>query len=117
MSYEGRLQLICANGHRYETQDVYDTDGEPCHCGARSIWSNSIDDTNCEAVGEIPEDAWKTFLLTPEVEETCNLGHTHVIREATYRVPTKEERAAVRCRWEGETCTYIPLMIEQILES
>lgn len=68
MSYEGRIQQICKNGH-YNEVDVYASDQDQCQtCKARIIWENSIDDTNGESSGYIE--------LLPEVTHVCETcGH------------------------------------------
>ena len=65
MSYEGHVQHICANGHRFDT-DCRDTETK-CDCGAASAFHNDVDDTNCESWGVIPDYEWEKLLLTPEV--------------------------------------------------
>lgn len=45
MSFEGRYQKLCPEGH-YEEQDVY-LDTSKCEiCGKKWIQSNLVDDTN-----------------------------------------------------------------------
>lgn len=46
MSFEGRYQKLCPNGH-YEEQDVY-LETKKCElCGEEWLKSNMVDDTNC----------------------------------------------------------------------
>ena len=99
MSYEGRIQVICQNGHYGVREASYNLDDEeaPCHCGAELAWTNAVDDTNCEAWGEIPEAILqKEFMVSDEVVETCNLGHKHITKERVYRIPSGEETSALR---------------------
>ena len=94
MSYEGREQHICANGHLFETSCSYQFDEgivECHHCNAPSVWENSIDDTNGEAYGEIMHQEFDKLLIKAATYETCNLGHRHQVTEATYRIPSKNE--------------------------
>lgn len=77
MSYEGREQHICSNGHLFEM------DG----CKAKSVWENMIDDTNGGSVGEIMESEFNKLLISPAVIETCNLGHQHQTSPAIYKIP------------------------------
>jgi hypothetical protein len=110
MSYEGHIQVLCENGH-YHVYDAYDApqlswrdhDADAARnysndldflrkemeqtnwacpdCEARAAWFNSVDDTNGDG-----EDV--CFVeKTAAVRETCNLGHVHVTRHATYEVP------------------------------
>lgn len=96
MSYEGFDQCICQNGHYFE-HDCYDQNGVCPHCHTPSAWSNGVDDTNGDDVGFIPYDVLKEkFLLSATEGEKCNLGHWHVSKEATYRIPTSEETAQLR---------------------
>jgi hypothetical protein len=90
VSYEGYVQTICENGHYGEHND-YD-DLETCSvCGAPFAMYNCVDDTNCEQSGVIPQEVLDSFLVSPAVKETCNLGHVHVTAPARYRAPSKEE--------------------------
>ena len=54
MSYEGRYQVICANGH-YDEIDCYaHSDSAVCEqCKAKIVWTNRVDDTNGLADGYI----------------------------------------------------------------
>jgi hypothetical protein len=102
MSYEGREQILCANGHL----DVVD-DSELCeidpeawrceYCDARAAWSNSIDETNglpyphnCEVLlkvttprkwilGEDGKGHW-----VPAIYEIPNI---HGARGSGFRIP------------------------------
>ena len=99
MSYEGRIQVICKNGHYGVREASYNFDEEdaPCSCGAELAWINSVDDTNCEAWGEIPESVLKEkFMVSDEMVQTCNLGHSHIVIPRIYRVPSKEEAEVLR---------------------
>lgn len=59
MSYEGYEQHICENGHRF---DIYNDESPKCyHCGAASVWYNSVDDTNCAQEGYIPSEFFRHF--------------------------------------------------------
>ncbi len=91
MSYEGREQHICANGHLFEMNCQYSYDDEhetPCpYCKAKSMWTNHIDDTNGEAYGEILQSEFDRILIKPAVYKACNMGHEHLISEATYSIP------------------------------
>lgn len=56
MSFEGYTQHICQNGHY--GLEPYDYAGDQpewtCdECGAKSAWSNLVDDTNCDNLGYI----------------------------------------------------------------
>ena len=119
MSYEGHEQHICENGHLFTTEPQWQGSEEvyKCHCGALSAFSNSVDDTNCESHGIIPDDAWKKLQLLPEIREVCNLGHSHVLREATYRIPTRAELPELQHRWDSENQTFFPLALEEVLTS
>lgn len=96
MSYEGYDQNICVNGHYYEA-DQYDYDSM-CYCGAKSGWFNSVDQTNSHSPndGIVPIEKLKVFLISAEEKETCNLGHSHITKQALYRVPTREETEKLR---------------------
>lgn len=96
MSYEGYEQHLCGNGHlwaidAYDGQ-VYDsfingesTDSKPkCpHCNGASVFFHSVDTTNDEG------ETYPFEEITSEVRETCNFGHVHVTKPATYKIPVK----------------------------
>jgi hypothetical protein len=100
MSYEGYEQHICAAGHRFNIDCVSqfdDEDNPPCDwCNEESVFCNPVDQTNCESFGEIQADDWLKLRLTPQVIEECNLGHEHLTKPATYRIPSKEELKSMR---------------------
>lgn len=94
MSYEGREQLICTNGHYYEI-DCHSS--QICKCGADAAWVNGIDDTNCDAYGEILFETLKErFMISDSVIETCNLDHKHLTKEAVFRIPSRKETEGLR---------------------
>jgi len=106
MSYEGHEQHLCKNGHLWVEPYSYGDPIDPCLvCKEPSVWCNSVSDTNCDSFGEIL--SWVTLILTPEVVETCNLGHRHIMQPATYRQPNEAELEALRHYWDGEK--WIPL--------
>lgn len=105
MSYEGYEQHICKNGHRFDISSQFDYWESPSvpscyHCYKNSVWCNSVDDTNGENTGKILD--FSSFLIDAEIVETCNLGHRHLTRPATYRIPSEEETSALRMYWDGE---------------
>ena len=107
MSYEGYEQHLCKKGHLFSQDAMYfvgqEEDGPVCHhCNEPSVFFNSVDDTNGEEWGLITEDGWKMLLLTPEVRKVCNLGHEHVIKHATYRMPRNEELKSLRHYYDSD---------------
>lgn len=95
MSFEGYAQIICVNGHRYD--DAY-RDSRNCYvCGGEPAWVNVVDQTNNPGDGAVPDTEFAHLQLTPEVVKTCGeCGATRCVTEATYRVPTVAEAAAMR---------------------
>ena len=109
MSYEGYVQFLCENGHYHTREDddfSYDPEKEKVICNGQDIyskelgichaamaWSNSVDETNCDGVGYVPMES---LLIQAEETQVCNLNHSHVISEAVYRIPTKEETKALQ---------------------
>ena len=86
MSYEGRVQTWCKKGHYAVESASYDPPGEVCGCGDPIVYTNEIDDTNCDAWGYIVPVEVK-----PAVECTCaSCGTTHVSMSATYEIPNKQ---------------------------
>jgi len=101
MSYEGRNQFLCTNGHQFDRPESYGNSDERCSiCNEEPAWCNSVDDTNCESDGIILD--FSSLVIEVEVTETCNLGHEHIIKPARYRPPTKEEEQALRHYRDGE---------------
>lgn len=104
MSCEGRLQILCKNGHYFieEDNDGYSDQTEICpDCGEPIEWTNCVDDTNCEAYGYID---MKQFLVEPEVIEICELGHEHLTKRARFRIPSDQEMEQLQTRsWGTKT--------------
>src|ERR1019366_5234484 len=98
MSYEGYSQLIGVCGHYWTDGNIYnydETSEKKCpYCDADGAFENAVDQTNNPCDGFIDFD--KHFLLTAAVVDVCNLGHQHIVAQATYRVPTKEEAQSFR---------------------
>ena len=91
MSYEGYSQVLCANGH-LRAFDCYADNGDledlgACGCGAPFVYRNMVDETNGMILDEAHTCPRKFEVNTPELTELCNLGHGHVIREVTYKIP------------------------------
>jgi len=94
MSYEGRVQILCVQGHSDELEDNTPVDVDikmwRCECGSECIWWNNIDDTNCEPYPENGE------IRLNEIESakfcdcpTC--GDTHVTELARFRIPPNDQ--------------------------
>jgi len=116
MSYEGYVQRICENGHRYDTDAMSDThmgDGLCPFCGAASAFENHVDETNCDSIGFVTIEDWERFIIEPEETQTCDLGHIHITKDAVYRVPTTEELAPLRRYYDPQTKGYLPLQEPQ----
>jgi hypothetical protein len=81
MSYEGRIIKMCDNKH-VRIVNANEKNNFLCPvCKTEMKNIGSIDDTNGLELSN-------TYLkeITPNVTEVCNLGHTHVIKEATYNI-------------------------------
>lgn len=93
MSYEGYTQVLCLGGHYFERGADYLFIGQDrsCpHCGAAPLWSNEVDQTNCEEVGFISITDLK--VKTPETSNICPTCHHGAAGEpATFHIPTWEE--------------------------
>lgn len=102
MSWEGYYQHICQSGHYFVGAPNYGGFGEEetCpYCKSLAAFTNIVDETNCEAVGEIPMEELQKLKIADAVTETCSrCGHIKVIEPARYRVPSEDERKHMR-RW------------------
>ena len=115
MSYEGHEQVLCKNGH-YSIVDAYDMyEFEEWRCGICNeprAFHNAVDNTNCEAFGEIDINQFKIKEKVIEQCPTCN--HKKIIEEEIYRIPTEEERQKARCyRPEYGDSPLIPIPFEE----
>lgn len=101
MSYEGRVQIWCENGH-YGEADIHQHEvGGPCMCcGGPIVVHNPVDDTNGEAHGFI-----EPVVITPAVLCTCaECGNKHEKQPAVYKIPNLEELKAAHPVYPGEGC-------------
>lgn len=83
MSYEGRVQYWCKQGH-YWTQGCWDDEPTKCaFCSSLVVRRNGVDDTNGEADGYI-----EPVIATEAVFCHCGeCGNKHVKKRATYVIP------------------------------
>ncbi len=112
MSYEGYTQNICEKGHLTTTEDLpwQSDDSVTCEiCQSEIVFRNSVDDTNCDSVGVIPDHHLNRLLLSDDVTKVCDLGHTHVIEHRAYRVPTSTELREMQSYWDNSNQKYVPL--------
>lgn len=60
MSYEGYEQCICANGHYFTVNALSVVDYNPkCYsCNAKAVWTNSVDQTQGDEYGYIPQECF-----------------------------------------------------------
>jgi len=88
MSYEGHVEFLCANGHRW-VEGAYDEPDEPkCpDCGGAKVWRHAIDQTNgvcyCEDGSEDPS----TVPYPLEVDHY----EERLVKVAIYRIPENGE--------------------------
>ena len=109
MSYEGYVQCVCKNGHFFSHPETYGGNSEVgCPtCDANPAFNNSVDETNGESTGYIPPELFaKKFLITAEVSEVCNLGHSHITSPAIYRIPTNDEAKELRHYFDDTDMEY-----------
>lgn len=93
MSSRYYSQNICQKGHLYKGE----SDKSRCpHCGEITTWTNEVDDCNVDDYGFIPDDSLSNFKISEDVYQMCNLGHSHLIEPARYRIPSQEETWAMR---------------------
>jgi hypothetical protein len=120
MSYEGWSQCLCEEGHLFNGPDPWQASKKiRCpHCNREPVVINMVDVTNGDCYGFIPEEEWERFLYTPKRVETCNLGHQHILAQATYFIPSEEEMEYMRTRvdeWKEqkvpEGAEYIPVRV------
>lgn len=110
MSYEGCEQFICHAGHFYEVdaeiimhgvEDGVDWQkATSCpECQGHPVWQNSVNDTNCDAVGVIPREELEKWIVDPV--------------KKIYRVPSDEETRDARHYWDGHR--HVPLIVAEIM--
>ena len=86
MSYEGYVEELCANGH-LRSRDVYVPCSEMCHCGATTVFTRHVDETNGIVIDD-PSTLPYPFEVEKEAEfVVCNLGHKHCTAERIYKIP------------------------------
>lgn len=95
MSYEGYEQHICEIGHLFNG-DVYQDNTTCPVCDCMSVFHNSVDDTNGYSYGIIPDWELQKLILTKQEVQVCNLGHSHITKEATYSVPKDASKIQYR---------------------
>ena len=93
MSFEGYDQLLCSQGHLsiadcYDSVELY-SKNELCRCGEVFVFRHIVDQTNGYDETNPDNCDMKFEEITPEEVEVCNLGHEHIIKEATYRIPER----------------------------
>lgn len=109
MSWEGHSQNFCVKGHFFEGNAGYNSEPTHCpYCGGKVELCHLVDDTNCDAVGEIIPAALATLLLEKEEVATCNLGHVHVTKHAVYRIPSREEIRKLESYWDHTVLEWLP---------
>jgi len=87
MSYEGYDMYLCVNGHQ-NSYDCLDDNPTECEdCGAAIAWTCSVDQTNDAGVFPVLVEH------EPAQVETCECcGHTKVVAEETYAIPSNAGR-------------------------
>jgi hypothetical protein len=98
MSYEGYTQVLCENGHASH-EDVYaveiscyDEDWKCKTCGAKAVWRNEVDLTNGSFYkGERIDGFVHLEEKTSAEYKICNMGHKHLIKETTYKIPENKK--------------------------
>lgn len=100
MSYEGYEQQLCENGHLRIIDAWFSEEAMNCICGAKIVWRNGVDDTNCDAIGYIEMNQ---FLIKEATQQACeHCGHITKGEPAIYRIPTLEETKRAQTYWDGE---------------
>ena len=94
MSFEGFDQVLCKAGHLsefncWDTVELFDNT-DRCTCGEPYVWRHVVDQTN----GYDESSEWtsrkKLETVTQSEYTTCNLGHRHCTKEATYVIPEEK---------------------------
>ena len=114
MSYEGYVQVLCANGHYHSFDENYDSDEtvECPDCGANIVWRNRVDDTNGESYGKVPMGVLEVLRevreVTKEVIDGRHVQTTRVVA-GVYRIPTPEETKKLRtyCSEDSDYPVYL----------
>lgn len=100
MSYEGYEQYLCKNGHLWEDQSYFSGGKECPECKEEHVWSNMVDETNCDGIGYIPMEK---LLVKEAVSKKCDMGHEHQTSPAIYRIPDVKETLSLRTYREEDS--------------
>jgi hypothetical protein len=92
MGWSGYQQNLCANGHLFfggeDDGPYFDNDPIKCSCGAPTVWWNLVDTTNGSfRNGKRIDGEVKLEKLSEAEVKVCDLGCSHIIKEATYKLP------------------------------
>ena len=94
MSWNGYVQILCANGHLSDESDPYPMEYEAfvcLQCGSPDVFRWVVDLTNGEVEGDNSTFPYP-FEELERVQEVCNLGFTHV-HKVRYKIPESARRA------------------------
>lgn len=112
MSWEGYSQNFCVKGHFFEGTAGYDGTPKVCEfCNSKIAITNIVDDTNCNSVNKLNPEILKSWMILDQKIQSCDLGHSHVVSEAVYKVPSREEVEAARGwvpYWNGKERKWEP---------
>jgi hypothetical protein len=96
MSYEGYTDHLCENGHHWQIDAQAHYVICP-YCSKDSVWQNEVDETNCDSVGIIMAEGWKSLCISEKKIETCgHCNHSRTMEPARYRIPSEEELKKLR---------------------
>ena len=91
MSFEGYYQIVCGNGHRYNTDLFGEEERTKCPiCNSSAKWWNLVDVTN----GSFDDDGIRIDggikLEVKKAAKTCKCercGNEHIVETETYVIP------------------------------
>jgi hypothetical protein len=123
MSYEGRVQVLCENGH-YSELDPYDSSprSKICEiCGATGwSWQNSVDDTNCDSIGYVDIEQHVKHRREVRTEKMADGRWATFTVHAVYEVPGsgwpiggQEPRPL---RWDYVDCVWRDLKTDEVVQ-
>jgi len=111
MSFEGYFQCFCEDGHYYTVPCSYGEEDYTCpFCKKPAKLVHTVDDTNCDSYGILPDKEVDKLRIVGAVYECCpTCGHAKIISQPRYRIPDEAELRTMEHYYDQEDGRYMPL--------